>query len=98
MPAETTDLFEIEHIEYVADRSSKRLRRWRNPLDSRLRSSPKARNQSERGVPSDLIETVRWFSGTLDRTESSRTIVGLGLFDLGLGVDDKGTARDDRLM
>jgi hypothetical protein len=41
---------------------------------------------------------VRWFSETLDRTETSRTIVGVGLFNLGLGVHDKGTARDDRLM
>jgi hypothetical protein len=49
-------------------------------------------------VPSDLIETVRWFSDTLDRTETSRTIVGVGLFNLGLGVHDKGTARNDRLM
>jgi hypothetical protein len=57
-----------------------------------------ARKQSERGVPSDLIETVRWFSDTLDRTETSRTIVSVGLFNLGLGVHDKGTARDDRLM
>jgi hypothetical protein len=54
--------------------------------------------ESERGVPSDLIETVRWFSDTLDRTKTSRTIVGVGLFNLGLGVHDKGTARDDRLM
>lgn len=46
----------------------------------------------------DWIETVRWFSDTLDRTETSRTIVGVGLFYLGLGVHDKGTARDDRLM
>src|SRR5208282_6631131 len=38
------------------------------------------------------------FSDTLDRTEASRTIVGVGLFNLGLGVHDKGTARDDRLM
>jgi hypothetical protein len=37
------------------------------------------------------------FSETLDRTEASRTIVGLGLFNLGLRVHDKGTARDDRL-
>ena len=38
------------------------------------------------------------FSDTLDRTEASRTIVGVGLFNLGLGVHDKGTARDDRLV
>ena len=46
----------------------------------------------------DWIETVRWFSDILDRTETSRMIVGVGLFNLGLGVHDKGTARDDRLM
>ncbi len=68
-----------------------------------------ARKQSERGVPPDLIETVHQpqandrpeqpkFSDTLDRTEASRTIVGVGLFNLGLGVHDKRTARDDRLM
>ena len=33
----------------------------------------------------------------LARTEASRTVVGVGLFDLGLGVHDKRTARDDRL-
>src|SRR5208337_2090284 len=36
--------------------------------------------------------------GHSDRTEASRTIVGVGLFNLGLGAHDKGTARDDRLM
>ena len=39
-----------------------------------------------------------WFSDTLDRTEASPTIVDVGLFTLGLGVHDKGTARDDCLM
>ena len=38
------------------------------------------------------------FEGSLARTEASRTVVGVGLFNLGLGVNDKGTARDDRLM
>jgi hypothetical protein len=78
--------------------TSKRLPRWRSPLDLGSGYHRNARKQSERGVPSDLIETVRWFSDTLDRTETSRTIVGVGLFNLGLGVHDKGTARDDRLM
>jgi hypothetical protein len=75
------------------------VRRWRSSItgSAPLRGSS-SRKQSERGVPSDLIETVRWFSDTLDRTETSRTIVGVGLFNLGLGVHDKGTARDDRLM
>ena len=61
-----------------------------------------AREQSRRGVPPDLIETVRWraagerpprapkFSDTLDRTEASRTIVGVGLFNLGLVFITKG--------
>jgi hypothetical protein len=30
----------------------------------------------------------------LDRTEASGPIVGVGLFNLGLGVHDKGTARE----
>src|SRR5271165_6359429 len=34
----------------------------------------------------------------LDRTEASRPIVGVGLFNLGIGVHDKRTARDDRLI
>ena len=61
-----------------------------------LRAGGVARKRFRRGVPSDLIETVRWFSDTLDRTETSRTIVGVGLFNLGLGVHDKETARNDR--
>ena len=36
-------------------------------------------------------------SDTLDRTETSRTIVGVGLFNLGLGVHNKGTALDEEI-
>ena len=33
MPTETTDLFEVEHIEYVADRSVDEVAsHWRRPL------------------------------------------------------------------
>jgi hypothetical protein len=61
---------------------------------------------NERG----LIETVRRRAAgelppratqILGHPRSDRsvpTIVGVGLFNLGLGVHDKGTARDDRLM
>ena len=36
--------------------------------------------------------------GRLDGAEASRPIVGVRLFNLGLGIHDKRTARDDRLM
>ena len=40
-----------------------------------------------------------WFGpNSLDRTEASRTIIRVGLFNLGLGVHDKGTARDHPLV
>jgi hypothetical protein len=56
-----------------------------------------ARKQSERGVPPGAIETMRWFSDTLDRTDTSRAVVGVGLFNLGLVFMTKGP-RDDCLM
>jgi hypothetical protein len=37
-------------------------------------------------------------SDILDRTEASCTVVGVGLFNLGLCVHDKGTARNDCLV
>ena len=49
-----------------------------------------------KGMPLPKANTR--FSDTPDRTEASRTVVGEGLFYLGLRIHDKGTTRDHRLM
>ncbi len=66
-------------------------------LDPLRRSVPPPRHSARAQRPAGAVEPIYEKCG-LARTEASRTVVGVGFFNLGLGVHDKRTARYDSLM